>query len=551
MLVELRIENFGIIDEMRLHPGAGLIALTGETGAGKSLIIQSLLAILGARLGAGVVRSGAPRACVEARFEVSPELQKLLAAPSDEVLLRREISVDGKSRVFINGAPGTLSTLKQAASLLLEMHGQHDQQKLLDADHQLDALDIYCSGGMLREQVGKLFSDFKTLSNRLRVVTMQKEERDFRLEFLHSAVKEIDRLSPVEGEFERLSMEKSLMQNGGKLFEDLHVASMLLSGEDGAILTGLSRIQALLEKHEAMVPDFSSSMNDLREACILLETFYEDMRRQMDRLQFSPERLEDVEERLQGYRRLFKRHNATDASLLRIRDDFLREIGELEGVEENEKKIRSLLAKSKSALLETAELLSRLRRSSIPGLEERVARELGALGMPGAELRVSVTRELESAEGSDFAVTEKGLDRVEFYFQPNPGEPAQPLRKIASGGELSRIMLAFKSVLMESRSMTTVVFDEVDAGVGGEVALTIAERLKALSRESQVLVVTHLPQVAAKALQHFRVQKRQESGRTVSRLARLGQETRVQEIARMMGGERAMDYARDCLAVAG
>jgi DNA repair protein RecN (Recombination protein N) len=326
---------------------------------------------------------------------------------------------------------------------------------------------------------------------------------------------------------------------------------MLLSGEDHAILTDLSRIQSLLEKHEAMVPEFSSSMNDLREACILLETFYDDMRRQMDRLQFSPERLEDVEERLQSYRRLFKRHNATEASLLRIRDDFLREIGELDGVEENEKKIRADLSVARKALLESAELLSRLRRSSIPGLEERVARELGALGMPGAELRVSVTRELESAQGSDFAVTEKGLDRVEFYFQPNPGEPAQPLRKIASGGELSRIMLAFKSVLMETRAMTTVVFDEVDAGVGGEVALTIAERLKVLSRESQVLVVTHLPQVAARAEQHFRVQKRQESGRTVSRLARLGQETRVQEIARMMGGERAMDFARDCLAVAG
>lgn len=551
MLVELRIENFGIIDEMRLHPGPGLIALTGETGAGKSLIIQSLLAILGARLGAGVVRSGAPRAVVEARFEVPDTLQAALGLSSEDALLRREIAVDGKSRVYMNGAVITLGALRQAASLLLEMHGQHDQQKLLDAECQLDALDSYCSGGMLRDRVAKLYQEYRALSNRLRVVTMQKEERDYRLEFLHTAVKEIDRLAPVDGEYERLAQEKSLMQNGGRLFEDLHVASMLLSGEDNAILTGLSRIQVLLEKHESMIPEFSASMNDLREACILLETFHDDMRRQMDRLQFSPERLEDVEERIQGYRRLFKRHNATEASLLRIRDDFLREIGELEGVEENEKKIRADLSVARKELVDTAELLSRLRRSAIPGLEERVARELEALGMPGAELRVSVTRELESADSTDFAVTEKGLDRVEFYFQPNPGEPAQPLRKIASGGELSRIMLAFKSVLMESRAMTTVVFDEVDAGVGGEVALTIAERLKNLARDSQVFVVTHLPQVAARADQHFRVQKRQEGGRTVSRLLRLGQELRVQELARMMGGERAVEYARECLLAAG
>ncbi|MBL8022262.1 MAG: DNA repair protein RecN [Leptospirales bacterium] len=550
MLLELRIENFGIIDEMRLHPGQGLSVLTGETGAGKSLIIQSLMAVLGARVGAGVVRSGAARAILEARFQTPPDLVSNLPPGSEELVLRREIGTDGKSRSFIQGSPVTLQNLRGMACRLIELHGQHDQQRLLDPEEQLEGLDAYCGAHQLRDRVASLHQEWRALLKKLRVVSMQKEEREYRLEYLHHAVTEIDQLSPVEGEFEQLTHEKSLMQNGGKLFEDLHVASMLLTGEEHALLTGLSRIQSLLEKHETFMPEFAPALAEFREASILLENFYQSMRQQMDRLQFSPERLEDVEDRLQTYKRLHKKFGS---NLAHVQSDFLREIGELEGAEVNEKQIRQEIDKVWGALMDSAELLSRLRRSSVSNLEERISAELGALGMPGAQLSIVVTREVqpEASQEGQFVITEKGLDRVEFYFQPNPGEPAQPLRKIASGGELSRIMLACKSVMMEARPVSTVVFDEVDAGVGGEVAHTIAERLKELSRESQVIVITHLAQVAARGDLHFKILKRQENGRTVSRVARLNQEYRVQEIARMMGGDRALDFARDCLAMAG
>ncbi len=541
MLTELRIENFGIIDEMRFHPGPGLSVLTGETGAGKSLLIQSLAALLGGKLGAGVVRAGSARALIEGRFQQGDE-------DGSEIILRREISGDGRSRVYVNGSPTNLAGLRAKASQVLELNGQHDQQKLLDPDHQLESLDSYCEAYQLRDRVSSLYHEWHALSKRLRAVRMQKEEREFRLEFLHHAVKEIDQLAPEEGELERLEQEKALMQNGGKLFESLHVASRLLGGEDHSVLTALSRIQQLLDKHDHIMPEFSAPLLELNEACILLENFQESMRSQMDRLQFSPERLEDVEERIFAYRRLTKKHGH---SLLHVRDGFLREIHELDNVEENEKKLEADVERARHELLEVAELLSRLRRSCVPGLEERISKELGVIGMPGAEVRISINREMSSESDGTFVVGEKGLDRVEFYFKPNPGEPAHPLRKIASGGELSRIMLACKSVMMESRPTSTIVFDEIDAGVGGEVAHTLAEKLRQISTDCQVIVVTHLAQVAARADHHFKVSKKQENGRTVSRLSRLHQEHRVQEVARMMGGASAIDYARECLSLAG
>ena len=539
MLTELRIENFGIMDEMRFHPGDGLSVLTGETGAGKSLLIQSISALLGGRLGAGVVRAGAARALIEGRFREKDE---------DEIVLRREVSADGRSRVFINGTQTNLAGLKARATSLIEMHGQHDQQRLLEPDHQLESLDAYCESSQLRERVASFYHEWQGLSKKLRNVRMQKEERDYRLEYLHHSVKEIDQLSPEEGELERLTQEKALMQNGGKVAQDLHVASLLLGGEEHAVLTGVTRIQQLLDRHDQIIPEFSGSLSDLNEACILLENFHDAIRQQMDRLQFSPERLEDVEERIQAYKRLIKKHGH---SLSRVRDDFLKEIHELANVEENEKKLEQNLADSWARLLEAAELLSRLRRACIPGLEERMARELSALGMPGAEIRISINREMSGEEEGTLVIGEKGLDRVEFYFKPNPGEPAHPLRKIASGGELSRIMLACKSVMMEARPVSLVVFDEVDAGVGGEIAHTLAERLRHIARECQVLVVTHLAQVASRADHHFKVAKKQENGRTVSRIQRLQSEHRVQEVARMMGGARALEFARDCLSMAG
>lgn len=583
MLIELRIENFGIMENARFRPGQGLNTITGETGSGKSLLLQALQMVLGARAATGFIRNGSSRAIIEAEFDASFQkaLLHLLAEhdiPVSDglVTLRRELYLTGRSRSLVNGVDVTNPLLKSIGSSLVEIHGQHDHQRLLDPAHHLDFLDSYAGTEELRDRVMRMFQRLTEIRKRLRSVSMEEEEKQQRLDFLRYAIDEIDDLEPVEGEFEALTNEKTLMQNSGRVFQDLAEAYNLLYEDDHAILTGLEQVERLLDRHgELFMGNMSSSIDGrtgdskdstrgsngssyeealsmIRQSVYQLEAVIEFLREQRQRLQFSPERLEDVEERLQAYRRLHKKYGGTTMHVLQKRDAFLRELASIEMSEEEAALLKSEMSATEADLQELARELSIRRRSVIPSLEEKLSSELAGLGMPGARIQVSVSRECAADSEERFVVHEKGFDHIEFLFNANEGEALQPLRKIASGGELSRITLALKSVILDKQSPATMVFDEVDTGVGGEVAHKIGQRLKELSERSQVIVITHLHQIASLGRFHFRISKHSRNSRTYSRVERLSGEERLRELARMLGGSdpALMQHVRRLLSVA-
>ena len=562
MLIELRIENFGIIENLRFRPGQGLNAITGETGAGKSLLLQALQMTLGGRAATGFIRNGSSRAIVEAEYDASfqPEVLQLLdehSIPVSDglVTLRRELYLTGRPRSAVNGVNVAAPLLKAIGGRLVEIHGQHDHQRLLDPANHLDFLDSYAATEDLRDQVMSMYQRLNELRRRLRSVSMEEEEKQQRLDFLRYAINEIEEVNPIEGEFESLTHERALMQNSGKVFQDLAEAYNLLYEDDQAVLAGLEQIERLLDRHgelfagrasaDSQMPgrmsndrsgSFEEKLSMIRQSIYQLEAVAEYLRDQRQRLQFSPERLEDVEERLQDYKRLHKKYGGSTAQVIQKRDSFLRELASIEMSEEEASLLRSELTVTDSELQSLAGELSLRRRSVVPSLEEKLAVELKALGMPDARIQVSVSREYSAESEDKCVVHEKGFDIVEFFFNANEGEVLQPLRKIASGGELSRITLALKTIVLDRNSPATMVFDEVDTGVGGEVAHTIGQRLKELAERNQVIVITHLHQIASVGRLHFRIAKHSRSGRTYSTVDRLNGQNRLNELARMLGG---------------
>ncbi|MBW7858100.1 MAG: DNA repair protein RecN [Leptonema sp. (in: Bacteria)] len=544
MLLELRIENFGIVENGRFRPGQGLNTITGETGAGKSLLLQALQITLGAKATTGFIRNGSSRAVVEAEFEVDSEVCQLLdnnSIPVSDrmVTLRREIYLSGRPRSLINGVSVNAPLMKTIGSMLAEIHGQHDHQRLLDPANHLDFLDIYAGTEELRNQVSKMYHRLAEIRKRLRSVSMEEEEKQQRLDFLRYAIDEIEDLEPEEGEFESLTNEKALIQNSGKVFQDLAEAYSLLYEDDRSILTGLEQVDRLLERHSDLFQSATESYEEkqslVKQSMYQIEAVVDFLREQRQRLQFSPERLEDVEERLQSYRRLLKKYGGTTTLVLQKRDSFLRELASIEMSEEEAALLRSELSITESELQDLATELSMRRRSVVPSLEEKLSTELNGLGMAGARIQISVSREYATESTERFIVNEKGLDIIEFFFNANEGEVVQPLRKIASGGELSRITLALKSVILDRSAPATMIFDEVDTGVGGEVAYTIGQRLKELSERSQVIVITHLHQIASLGRYHFKIQKETHNSRTYSKIERLNGQERLKEMARMLG----------------
>ncbi len=581
-MLDLKIENFGIIEDLRMRAGQGLHIITGETGAGKSLLLQSLEAVMGGRMGSGVVRNGASRAMVEATFDITsnPELRQEAElreqGGEDFLILKREISLDGRSRAYVNGKPVRLQMLRDISSHLIEIHGQHENQRLLDPESHLESLDLFGDLLPLRNRVSELYQKYTQLKKRLRSVTLEEGEKQRRLDYLHYALGEIDDFAPRESEYEEIEQLRAIFQNSGKLFRDLMTAYSHLREEEGSILDRLGNVEVLLENHGQLHPALNERLEDIREATCRLELVADTMRSERERLQFSPEQLEDLEDRIAGYRKLFKKYGGNARSVLELQADFQRELRTIEMSDEEARLLLSEMEVIYEELLQKSRELSHRRRGVVSLLEDRLAYELAELGMSGARITISLTNELEgdpvhnlsdvvsdrgengvtiatpaNGVGERYRITEKGMDSVEFLLCANQGERLQPLRRVASGGELSRIMLALKSIIMEGHPVGTVIFDEVDSGVGGEVAHAIASRLKAISGRSQVLVVTHLHQIAGNADLHFRIFKQLRAGRTVTHLQRLHGEQRLKELARMLGGEASgaavIEHAKELL----
>jgi len=558
MLVELHVTNFALIDRLDLTFGAGLNILTGETGAGKSIIIDALGLALGGRAGADLVRTGAAKATVEAVFDLSrapAEVRRRLAEAGldgdeeeDTLMVTRELArAGGKSQCRINGRLMPIGVLKEITEGLVDVHGQHEHQSLLAADHHIDILDNW--GGKdalaLRQQVASLFGEAGALKRELERLRTDARERARMLDLYRFQQEELAGAALQPGEEEELAADRSRLANSEKLSAAASDAYATLSGaERGAgALDALNAALAAVEHVAALDENLSPLAETLQSAVSFAEDAARELRVYQESVEFNPERLEEIEARLDLIRTLKRKYGETLEEIIAYAAELNGKLDALENSEAREEELTADIGKSEAKLNAAAARLTKVRRKASENFAAGIARELGDLGMAATQFEVSIESQ---------PVTSKGADRVEFLLSPNPGEPLRPLAKIASGGEMSRIMLAMKSVLARTGAIPTMIFDEIDVGVGGRTAQTIGDKLEALAREAQIMCITHLPQIASRAGSHFFIEKQVHEGRTTVSVAPLDSEGRIEEIARMLGGSRrseaVVQHAREMLA---
>jgi DNA repair protein RecN (Recombination protein N) len=548
MLKLLRINNIALMPALEVELGPGLTLLTGETGAGKSILIDALGLLLGERASPDLIRSGEERAAVEAVFEVAGAAGVLeergLSADGDEVVIRRELQSSGKGRATVNGALVPVSLLRDLAPRLAVIHGQHEPQGLLDPSIHLDLLDLF-SGADDGRPVAEFFRDLRAAEASLERLRGDRREAERRREMLEFQAHEIERAGLVAGEEEALRVEKARQANAGRLAALSGEAYALLYDDEGAALSRLGQVFRRVEDLATIDPSFQPFLEARAGALAPLEDLALRLRDYHEQLEVSPGRLDEIEGRLAILERLKKKYGATVEEVLAFGERCRRDLDGLASPEEQERVLEARRERLAAAYLERARALSKRRRAGALELRKRVQAELGQLAMEKTRFEVAFTPADAEAAVDPKEWTERGLERAEFLLSPNLGEELRPLARIASGGELSRIMLGLKSVVRSDAPGLTLVFDEVDAGIGGRVAEVVGRKLKAVAARQQVVCVTHLPQIAALADRHLAVRKQVERGRTVTLVEALDEAARVEEIARMLGGETITGTTRD------
>jgi DNA repair protein RecN (Recombination protein N) len=537
MIRFLSIQRLAIIDQLELEFGPGFTVLTGETGAGKSILMEAVGLLLGGRAAADLVRTGADSALVQAAIE-TPN--------GDELLVRREVSAQGRSRAFIDGALVTTATLRETVGALVDIHGQHEHQGLLDPATQLDLLDSYARSGDTVGKVGEAFQTWSTLRDELQAARASDRDRGARIDLLSFQRGEIDKASPRAGEDEELAAQRHVLANADKLSRLCAESYGALYEEDHAVLAGLNAVWKRVGELAALDARFAPFIERRNGVQSELEELAFFLRDYASNLDASPERLQQVEDRLAQLERLKRRYGPTLAEVIEKRVALDAELNALDTSADRIASLEGRIAEARTGYLAAARKLSAQRKEAAGRLGRALAQNLEELAMASTRCEVRVT----STE-SDEAWTESGIDRVELYLSPNVGEDLRPLARIASGGELSRIMLALKTLASTDVPGKTLIFDEVDAGIGGRVADVVGSRLRALAGECQVFCITHLPQVAAYGQSHFLVAKQTVRDRTVTSVELLKNDRRVEEIARMMGGReitpRVLAGAKDML----
>ncbi|PLX81822.1 MAG: DNA repair protein RecN [Desulfuromonas sp.] len=550
MLTDLIIHNFAIVDRLHATFGSGFNVLTGETGAGKSIIIGAVALLLGGRARPDLIRTGEESATVEAMFDLSarPDLSRRLAeegfGEAEELLVRRVISRSGKNRIFINGSLATLNQLQPLVAGLMTIYGQHEHQHLQRVETHLDLLDRYAG---LEEDLARYRGHFQVaddLSERLRSLTDAERDRQQRLDLISFQAREIAAAALCPGEDEALASERLLLQNAERLALATSGGYDTLYGAEGAVCERLEATASTLEALAEVDPALGRLAETVRSSLYGLEDVAVQLRNHGDQVSFEPGRQNEVEERLALLGELKRKYAPTLGGVLEYQAAIEAEIAELSDVDAARRDLRHQLDAARQALNGAGKTLSARRREAASRLQAAVERELRDLALAKARFEVQFAPLEEPGP--------RGAERGEFFLAPNPGEEPKPLARIASGGELSRIMLALKRAAPEADAVATLVFDEVDAGIGGVAASAVGEKLRSVAGTRQVLCITHLPQVAAYAGRHFRVEKAERDGRTVVSLTSLGGEERVQEMARMLGGarvtERTVEHAREIIA---
>lgn len=539
MLTELHIENIAVIERADIEPGPGLNVLTGETGAGKSIVIDSLEAVLGARASRELVRTGAERASVTAAFTTDGAEDWLSENELDEddgLVIRRRVNADGKSPAQVNGTPVSAAELRTLGSRLLDIHGQNDGRQLMDETRHRDYLDSFAGLAPELERHRELYAAYREAASALKKLEISEAERERREREFRMTADELTAANIRPGEEEQLTARRELLRNSEKLTEALDAAYAALYGEDGSASELAGEASGWAQRAADMAPELDEAVAEIESARASIEDAAERLRDFREGLDFSPGEYDALETRLSQLRRLEKKYGTDESGLADLLERAKQGLEELDSSDEKRRELEAELAKRKKAAYNSAKELSKLRKAAGEELRQRIEAGLKELSMPSVRFETELT-----PLGGEPGFDETGMDEVRFLMSANAGETPGRISKIASGGELARIMLVMKDVLSERDGVPAMVFDEIDEGVSGIAAQRVAEKLARLARKKQVICVTHLPQIAAMADTHFRIAKTERDGRTYTQVTPLDREGRIRELARLHGGENVTE----------
>ena len=558
MLRSLYIENVAIIEKASLDFERGFTVLSGETGAGKSIIIDAINGIMGGRTSRELIRTNARKAVVIAEFtDMSQGVSEKLREQGIEfidgkLIIQRDMLADGKNNCKINGRPCTTQTLKDISKYLITIHGQHDGGMLLDEETHIDYLDSFARNDDIFDVYTREYEELLSQNRRIKGLSMSIRQREERIERLNKDIEYLEKLNPKKGEFEDLTNLRKLLMGISTVNDAILYLDSSMESEDGGIMSSLYTAQEKLKKAEKYNADIVKVIEKLNDAISSLDDargFADDVRKTLDSYSMS---YEDVEERLELYEKASKRFEAEETELYLIKDGLQKELESL--VYDSNEDIDALKEKymlQRNITLQAAQNLRKSREEGAVILKNTIESELSYLDMKNARIEVEM---INTGEGEQIKFTKKGIDSVRFLLSANKGEGYKPLSKIASGGELSRIMLAIKNVLSKNELVETMIFDEVDTGVSGRAANKVGEKLWNIAREKQVLCITHLPQIAVFADSHYMVEKETDDNVTLTHTVKLNEEGRIKEIARLTGGRditgTTMESAKEMLSLA-
>lgn len=546
MLESIVIRNFAIIDQAMIDFENGMTALTGETGAGKSILLDAIQLVLGDRADSNSVKAGSDKADITVSFNIiglksaQTWLDQQGLDSDGECLLRRVVQNNGRSKAFINSTPVPLSSLRELGEMLVDLHGQHEHQSLQKPKVQRQLLDASLDDHSLLESTAQQFMEWRNIKQQLDNAKDQSSEKQQRIDLLKRYIQEFEELRLEAGEIEQLEEEYQRQAHGGQILEVLTgLVDRLYENEQSNIQAKLTRCTQELDELAELDPAMRANSELLNNALIQVQEAASELRSYQDRIDIDPSRLDWLNQRLSQAQGLARKHQCSANELVGLEDEFRQELDNLELDEADIQKIEQDLLTSENNYLNTAGRLSDHRCETAGKLSDQITDVMQTLGMQGGLFKIHV----QALEGKhNYAAT--GLDQVVFLVSANPGQPAKPLNKVASGGELSRISLAIQVILSQSSEIPTLIFDEVDSGIGGGIAEIVGRKLRQIAEDRQVFCVTHLPQVASQAHQHYQVNKTKQQTDTRTDVVRLDQDQRLEEIARMLGGMTITESTR-------
>ena len=543
MLKTLRIKNLATIEDIEIEFNSGFSILTGETGAGKSIVIESIRLVLGEKASSDIIRTGKSETSVETTFQIHSKtagLDNFLYKDEDNLYLQRKVPYKGNGKAYINGTLVPINKIRQLSFDFVDIYGQNDHVFLRNIDNQQDFLDNFADTVSIREKVSQLAKSLRKLNRKINSLQAREQDRAQRIDFLKYTIKEIENSELKADEEDNLQQERTILKNAEKINNVVEEALNISYKEESSILPLLTKLQTQIKELTPYDSEMKTIDNAVEQFMITLKEFVDYLINFKDRQENSNEKLESIEERLSNVENLKRKYGKSIPEILSFLEKARNELNILGSSHEELTDLKKEFMAAFSKYKEKAQILSTMRKKAAKELEKRIEKEISILGMKKARFEIDSKSTPPEPDNLN-QLKESGIDTVEFLLSPNPGEKPKPLRKIASGGELSRLMLALKSVDKDQKKSKTFIFDEIDAGIGGKTADFVAQKLRALSKQNQVICITHLPQIASYAPHHYRIEKIFTNNRTYTKVKKLTKNERIEEIAKLLGGSHITD----------